>query len=74
MFTVVVFAQVQTTVNELFGRSPSKSVNPDEAVAMGAAIQVLLLLLTTNCGEIFSLQPFLHAVRGVFKKFCKLIC
>lgn len=33
--------QVQATVNELFGRSPSKSVNPDEAVAMGAAIQVL---------------------------------
>lgn len=32
--------QVQTTVNELFGRTPSKSVNPDEAVAMGAAIQV----------------------------------
>jgi len=35
--------QVQSTVYELFGRSPSKSVNPDEAVAMGAAIQVLLL-------------------------------
>jgi len=36
--------QVQATVNELFGRSPSKSVNPDEAVAMGAAIQVLSLM------------------------------
>merc|ERR1712168_1536640 len=31
--------KVQSTVNEVFGRSPSKSVNPDEAVAMGAAIQ-----------------------------------
>merc|ERR1719481_1565837 len=31
--------KVQTLVNEIFGRSPSKSVNPDEAVAMGAAIQ-----------------------------------
>ena len=30
-------------MNELFGRTPSKSVNPDEAVAMGAAIQVHLL-------------------------------
>ena len=32
--------KVQSTVQEVFGRSPSKSVNPDEAVAMGAAIQV----------------------------------
>ena len=32
--------QVQSTVQELFGRQPSKSVNPDEAVAIGAAIQV----------------------------------
>lgn len=31
--------KVQSTVQEIFGRSPSKSVNPDEAVAMGAAIQ-----------------------------------
>lgn len=31
---------MQATVQELFGRTPSKSVNPDEAVAIGAAIQV----------------------------------
>lgn len=31
--------KVQTLVQEVFGRTPSKSVNPDEAVAMGAAIQ-----------------------------------
>jgi len=31
--------KVQTLVQDIFGRSPSKSVNPDEAVAMGAAIQ-----------------------------------
>lgn len=31
--------KVQETVKELFGREPSKGVNPDEAVAMGAAIQ-----------------------------------
>lgn len=30
---------VQKTVQEIFGRTPSKSVNADEAVAMGAAIQ-----------------------------------
>ncbi|KAJ3128890.1 70-kilodalton heat shock protein [Nowakowskiella sp. JEL0407] len=31
--------KVQETVKSLFGREPSKSVNPDEAVALGAAIQ-----------------------------------
>jgi molecular chaperone DnaK len=32
--------KVQQTVQEVFGKQPTKSVNPDEAVAMGAAIQV----------------------------------
>jgi molecular chaperone DnaK (HSP70) len=32
--------QVQQLVQEVFGKAPGKSVNPDEAVAMGAAIQV----------------------------------
>ncbi|GAB3922428.1 molecular chaperone DnaK [Larkinella terrae] len=31
--------KVQDEVEKLFGRKPSKSVNPDEAVAIGAAIQ-----------------------------------
>jgi len=31
--------KVQETVKETFGRTPSKGVNPDEVVAMGAAIQ-----------------------------------
>lgn len=31
--------KVQETVKEIFGRAPSRSVNPDEAVAIGAAIQ-----------------------------------
>ena len=30
---------VQTMVKQIFGREPNKSVNPDEAVAIGAAIQ-----------------------------------
>lgn len=30
---------VQTIVKDIFGREPNKSVNPDEAVAIGAAIQ-----------------------------------
>ena len=30
---------VQETVKNIFGKEPNKSVNPDEAVAMGAAVQ-----------------------------------
>ncbi|MBB2983387.1 molecular chaperone DnaK [Paraburkholderia tropica] len=37
---------VQDTVKALFGREPRKDVNPDEAVAVGAAIQGAVL-----CGE-----------------------
>jgi chaperone protein DnaK len=31
--------KVQATVKQIFGKEPSKGVNPDEVVAMGAAIQ-----------------------------------
>jgi molecular chaperone DnaK len=31
--------KVQSLVQEIFGRAPSRSVNPDEAVAVGAAVQ-----------------------------------
>src|SRR5207342_3794716 len=35
--------KVQDTVKEFFGREPRKDVNPDEAVAVGAAIQAGVL-------------------------------
>ncbi len=31
--------KIQETVKQIFGKEPNRSVNPDEAVAMGAAIQ-----------------------------------
>lgn len=31
--------KVQELVKTIFGKTPNKSVNPDEAVAVGAAIQ-----------------------------------
>ena len=31
--------KVQTTVQTIFGKEPFKGVNPDEVVALGAAIQ-----------------------------------
>ncbi len=40
--------KVQTVVKELFGKEGSRSVNPDEAVAVGAAIQGGILSGDTN--------------------------
>jgi molecular chaperone DnaK len=31
--------KIQEKVKEIFGKEPNKSVNPDEVVALGAAIQ-----------------------------------
>lgn len=31
--------QINTIVKEIFGKEPKAAVNPDEAVALGAAIQ-----------------------------------
>jgi molecular chaperone DnaK (HSP70) len=39
---------VGAIVKELFGKEPSRGVNPDEVVAMGAAIQVLHHRLTSS--------------------------
>jgi len=39
---------VQRAVKEYFGKSPSKAVHPDEAVAVGAAIQGAALTKDTN--------------------------
>ncbi len=51
---IILNIKVQQTVQELFGKAPNKSVNPDEAVAMGAAIQVkfsiyVLLVFNIKC-------------------------
>jgi molecular chaperone DnaK len=35
--------KVQTLVQNIFNKTPNKSINPDEAVAMGAAIQAGVL-------------------------------
>ena len=34
--------KVQDTCKEIFGRTPSKAVNPDEAVAMGKFIFLII--------------------------------
>jgi len=46
--------KVQDTLKQFFGREPVKGVNPDEAVALGAAIQAGVL--TGEVGEILLLD------------------
>src|ERR671914_650694 len=45
---------VHEEVKEIFGREPSRSVNPDEAVALGAAIQAGVL--SGNLGDVVLLD------------------
>ena len=48
--------KIQEIVKELFGKEPSKQVNPDEAVALGAAIQGAVLNKEEGVGEIVLLD------------------
>jgi molecular chaperone DnaK len=41
--------KVQSFVRQFFGREPNKGVNPDEAVAIGAALQVLRSFFILSC-------------------------
>ena len=47
---------IQKKVKEIFGKEPSKGVNPDEAVAMGASIQGAVLNKEKGVGDIVLLD------------------
>ena len=47
---------IQNLVKEIFGKEPSKGVNPDEAVALGAAIQGAILNKEAGVGDIVLLD------------------
>lgn len=47
---------IQKKVKEIFGKEPSKGVNPDEAVAIGAAIQGAVLNKEAGVGDIVLLD------------------
>ena len=47
---------VQTLVKNYFGKEPSKGVNPDEVVAVGAAIQGAILNKEEGVGDIVLLD------------------
>jgi len=65
--------KVQDTCKEVFGRAPSKSVNPDEAVAMGAAIQGGVLAGDVTDVLLLDVTPLSLGIETLGGVFTKLI-
>merc|ERR1712133_264913 len=65
--------KVQETCKEVFGRAPSKSVNPDKAVAMGAAIQGGVLAGDVTDVLLLDVTPLSLGIETLGGVFTKLI-
>jgi len=65
--------KVQQTVQEVFGKQPSKSVNPDEAVAIGAAIQGAVLAGNVSDVLLLDVTPLSLGIETLGGVFTKLI-
>lgn len=65
--------KVQETCKEIFGRNPSKAVNPDEAVAMGAAIQGGVLAGDVTDVLLLDVTPLSLGIETLGGVFTKLI-
>merc|ERR1712136_370262 len=65
--------KVQATVETIFGKVPSKSVNPDEAVAMGAAIQGGVLAGNVTDVLLLDVTPLSLGIETLGGVFTKLI-
>merc|ERR1719486_1874459 len=65
--------KVEDTCKEIFGRNPSKAVNPDEAVAMGAAIQGGVLAGDVTDVLLLDVTPLSLGIETLGGVFTKLI-
>lgn len=65
--------KVQATVQDVFGKTPSKAVNPDEAVAVGAAIQGGVLSGNVTDVLLLDVTPLSLGIETLGGVFTKLI-
>lgn len=65
--------QVAASVKSLFGREPAKSVNPDEAVAIGAAIQGAVLAGEVTDVLLLDVTPLSLGIETLGGVFTRLI-
>ena len=65
--------RVQQKVKELFGKDPNKSVNPDEVVAIGAAIQAGVLKGDVKDVLLLDVTPLSLGIETLGAVFTKLI-
>ena len=64
---------VQKAVTDFFGRQPNRSVNPDEAVAVGAAIQAAILAGDVGDVVLLDVNPLSLGIETAGGMFTRLI-